>query len=35
VERAVNAAISAGRVTPDLGGRLSTKDAGAAIRAEL
>jgi 3-isopropylmalate dehydrogenase len=35
VERAVNAAISAGRVTPDLGGRLGTKDAGAAIRAEL
>jgi 3-isopropylmalate dehydrogenase len=35
VEQAVNAAISAGRVTPDLGGRLSTKDAGAAIRAEL
>jgi 3-isopropylmalate dehydrogenase len=35
VERAVNAAISAGRVTPDLGGRLGTKDAGAAIRAGL
>jgi 3-isopropylmalate dehydrogenase len=35
VRRAVNAVISAGRVTPDLGGRLGTKDVGAAIRAQL
>ncbi|MBY8846084.1 isocitrate/isopropylmalate dehydrogenase family protein [Streptomyces sp. SP2-10] len=35
VREAVNAAIEAGQVTPDLGGQLSTKDAGAAIRAHL
>lgn len=35
VRNAVNAAIEAGQVTPDLGGQLSTKDAGAAIRAHL
>ncbi|GAA5706159.1 dehydrogenase [Streptomyces avermitilis] len=35
VRNAVNVAIEAGQVTPDLGGQLSTKDAGAAIRAHL
>ncbi|MEX2971734.1 isocitrate/isopropylmalate dehydrogenase family protein [Streptomyces sp. C184] len=35
VRRAVTAAIEAGRVTPDLGGSLSTKDVGAAVLAEL
>ncbi|MFG2805863.1 isocitrate/isopropylmalate dehydrogenase family protein [Streptomyces sp. DT199] len=35
VRNAVNGAIEDGQVTPDLGGRLSTKDAGAAIRARL
>ncbi|MGH3700723.1 MAG: isocitrate/isopropylmalate dehydrogenase family protein [Pseudonocardiaceae bacterium] len=35
VRRAVTASILAGWVTPDLGGRLSTKDASAAIRAQL
>ncbi|MDQ3765032.1 MAG: isocitrate/isopropylmalate family dehydrogenase [Actinomycetota bacterium] len=35
VRRAVTASIVAGRVTPDLGGRLGTKDTGAAIRAQL
>jgi 3-isopropylmalate dehydrogenase len=35
VRTAVNTVIARDRVTPDLGGTLSTKDAGAAIRAEL
>jgi 3-isopropylmalate dehydrogenase len=35
IRRAVNTVIAAGRVTPDLGGDLGTKDAGAAVRAEL
>ncbi|MFD3487618.1 isocitrate/isopropylmalate dehydrogenase family protein [Streptomyces sp. NPDC058665] len=35
MRRAVGAAITARRCTPDLGGSLTTKDAGAAIRAEL
>jgi 3-isopropylmalate dehydrogenase len=35
VRRAVNSAIATDRVTPDLGGRLGTKDVGAAIRAQL
>lgn len=35
VRRAVVAAVEAGRVTPDLGGSLSTKEAGAVVLAEL
>ncbi|MFD3805667.1 isocitrate/isopropylmalate dehydrogenase family protein [Streptomyces sp. NPDC058611] len=35
VRRAVGAAVDAGRVTRDLGGSLSTKEAGAAVLAEL
>lgn len=35
VRRAVNAVIADRRVTPDLGGQLGTKDAGAAIRTQL
>jgi len=35
IDRAVRAAVAAGRCTPDLGGSLSTKEAGAAVRAEL
>ncbi|MEU5980467.1 isocitrate/isopropylmalate family dehydrogenase [Streptomyces sp. NPDC047315] len=35
VRRAVAAAVGARRVTPDLGGRLTTKEAGAAVLAEV
>jgi 3-isopropylmalate dehydrogenase len=35
LRRAVTAAIAKGRVTPDLGGDLSTREAAAAVRAEL
>ncbi|MFI9386738.1 isocitrate/isopropylmalate dehydrogenase family protein [Kutzneria sp. NPDC052558] len=35
VRAAVDTAVDRGWVTPDLGGELSTKDAGAAIRAQL
>ncbi|MFE1886285.1 isocitrate/isopropylmalate dehydrogenase family protein [Streptomyces diastatochromogenes] len=35
VRRAVAAAVEAGRVTPDLGGSLSTKEVGAVVLAEL
>lgn len=35
VEDAIRAAVARERCTPDLGGRLSTAEAGAAIRAEL
>ncbi|ONI88280.1 dehydrogenase [Actinosynnema sp. ALI-1.44] len=35
VRDAVSAAVAAGRCTPDVGGELTTKDSGAAIRAEL
>nr|QEO73794.1 hypothetical protein [uncultured bacterium] len=35
IRQAVGAAVAAGRCTPDLGGNLTTKEAGAAIRAEL
>jgi 3-isopropylmalate dehydrogenase len=35
IRRAVSAAVAAGRCTPDIGGSLTTREAGAAIRAEL
>jgi 3-isopropylmalate dehydrogenase len=35
VEAAVEAALAAGETTPDLGGRLDTRGAGAAVRARL
>lgn len=35
IRRGVTAAVGAGRVTPDLGGNLSTADAGAAVLAEV
>ncbi|MET8159752.1 isocitrate/isopropylmalate dehydrogenase family protein [Sphaerisporangium sp. NPDC005289] len=35
IRGAVSAAVSAGRCTPDIGGSLSTREAGAAVRAEL
>ncbi|MGW1540144.1 isocitrate/isopropylmalate dehydrogenase family protein [Streptomyces sp. NPDC002309] len=35
IRQAVSAAITAGRCTPDIGGSLSTRQAGAAIRASL
>lgn len=35
IRAAVSSAVSAGRCTPDVGGSLSTREAGAAIRAEL
>ncbi|WP_269218779.1 isocitrate/isopropylmalate family dehydrogenase [Streptomyces clavuligerus] len=35
VRRAVAAAVAAGRTTPDIGGALGTREAGAAVLAEL
>ncbi|GHJ11332.1 3-isopropylmalate dehydrogenase [Micromonospora humidisoli] len=35
IRAAVSSALAAGRCTPDIGGSLSTREAGAAIRAEL
>jgi 3-isopropylmalate dehydrogenase len=35
IENAISACISAGECTPDLGGSLTTSEAGAAVRARI